>query len=70
MIYLADRYCNRDFAKWYDKNRWSCDDYAVANWCSINAQYGTDWREEWGKIEDNSEHRTAWNCPQCGCLGL
>ena len=78
--YSGDRFCNKDevtnFKFWFDKNFMSCSDYGEANWCTLDGQYGTHWNEKWKSIEANSMdgygifYMTAWNCPQCGCIGL
>ena len=49
----------------------NCDDYAAAKWCTITGQYGVNWSDKWGRIEDLEDFGySAWNCPQCGCIGL
>ena len=60
-----------NFNSWVDNKFMSCDNYGAANWCTINGGYGVSWNEEWGRIEDvpNGVY-SAWNCPQCGCIGL
>ena len=58
------------FKIWVDKHLMSCANYAAANWCTINGRYGVSWNEQWGRIEDSKSGKSAWNCPQCGCIGL
>ena len=68
--FIADRYCNENFATWVDAKFMSCNDYATANWCTIEGQYGTGWNEKWGSIDSYAAYQhTAWGCPQCGCIG-
>ena len=59
-----------NFKIWVDKEFMSCDNYSAANWCTINGQYGVNWNKKWGRIEPNLDGYSAWQCPQCGCIGL
>ena len=70
-MYSEKRTCMTNFTFWYDNQVMSCDNYAASNWCTINGQYGINWSENWGRIEFATYgDYSAWNCPQCGCIGV